>query len=239
MSVSHSKSFPSRRLQGRRGGRFIFEVAGPELLTLTLAPFLFTVLLMARAGNSLADPVAVCSSALGLFFLHVAAFLFNAFSGRSYARGRFREPSPWKSGYSKKGWASAQQVRLWAFMNAGLALVFGIPALYWQPILSLVVLAAAVCVLGLTWMPVSWVRWSASDLLVFLGLGPLLTIAAGTSGFGFFSVPALALGLACGSIAVVTLQMRQLENLFRAGKESFRTFIGAFDFDRAKLPCVL
>ena len=62
----------------------------------------------------------------------------------------------------------------------------------------------------------------------------MLTVASAIVAYGASRAEVILLGTAFGSLAVLTLQIRQLENLFRAGKDSFRTFIGAFEFDRAK-----
>ena len=135
----------------------------------------------------------------------------------------------------QKGWASAREVRMWAFVNAGLALACGLPALIVTPSLLAVVSVAAICVLGLSWISSRLARFGLSDIMVFVGLGPLLTAAASLVAIGKVPSQVLLLGTAFGASAVLTLQIRQLENLFRAGRDSFRTFIGAFDFDRARL----
>lgn len=213
--------------------KIYFRGCRPELLGLTIGPLLVTVLWMLMSGHAIVDPVAIVGAAFGLFFLHVAAFLFNDF--RDHMRGVDFANRRRGSQVIQKGWASAQQVKRWAFMNAGLAFLFGMPALFRHGLtIPAIVLAAIICVLGLTWMPPRLVRAGASDALVFLGLGPMLSAAASTVAFGIVPPQILWLGFALGAMAVLTLQIRQLENLFRAGQESFRTFIGAFDFDRAK-----
>ena len=47
------------------------------------------------------------------------------------------------------------------------------------------------------------------------------------------------LGLTFGALTVWVLQTRQLENLFRAKPEGFRTFLGFADFDRARVICIV
>jgi 1,4-dihydroxy-2-naphthoate polyprenyltransferase len=215
--------------------KIYFKACRPELLGLTLAPFLLTILWQwKQADTSIAFPISFSGALLGLFFLHVAAFLFNDF--RDHMQGVDLANRRRGSQVIQKGWASAREVRGWAIVNMCLALLCGGTALYWHPTpLSWIVLAAAVAVLALSWMP-SWLaKRGLSDLLVFAGLGPLLTIAAAITADGIVQPQVILLGTAFGSLAVLTLQVRQMENLFRAGQDSFRTFIGGLDFDRAKL----
>jgi 1,4-dihydroxy-2-naphthoate octaprenyltransferase len=101
-------------------------------------------------------------------------------------------------------------------------------------VLLAIVVVAAFLVLGLSWISARWSRFGVSDIMIFVGLGPLLTSAASLIVVGTVSPHVLLLGTAFGGMAVLTLQVRQLENLFRAGRDSFRTFIGAFDFDQAR-----
>lgn len=214
--------------------KIYFKACRPELLGLTLGPFFLTLLLLQKGlGLAFAHPSALIAAAFGLFFLHVSTFLFNDF--RDHMRGVDFANRKRGSQVIQKGWASAREVRVWAFMNAGLALLCGIPALILTPSLLLVVSVAAICVLGLSWVSPRLARFGISDIMVFVGLGPLLTSAASLVATGQVPPPVLLLGTAFGALAVLTLQIRQLENLFRAGRDSFRTFIGAFDFDRARL----
>jgi 1,4-dihydroxy-2-naphthoate octaprenyltransferase len=215
-----------------------FKACRPELLGLTLGPFALTVAFLWRqTGTAPIYPVSVLLSACGLFFLHVAAFLFNDF--RDHMLGVDLANRRRGSRVIQKGWASAKEVRVWAWVNAVLALVCGLPSvlLNWEELGPVILIAAAI-VLALSWMPPRLARKGILDLLVFLGLGPLLTSAASITGFGEVTGQVVLVGVAFGALAMLTLQMRQLENLFRAGQDSFRTFIGAFDFDRAR-KCVL
>jgi 1,4-dihydroxy-2-naphthoate polyprenyltransferase len=214
--------------------KIYFKACRPELLGLTLGPFLITVMWMQRELRlPIEQPYALLAAFLGLFFLHVSAFLFNDF--RDHMRGVDFANRRRGSQVIQKGWASASEVRMWALVNAGAALLFGIPAiaLHLEKLWPIVLMAAAL-VMALSWVSSKLAKVGLSDLLVFFGLGPLLAVAASISAFGFWKTNVLFIGTAFGCFAVLTLEIRQLENLFRAGKDSFRTFIGGFEFDRAK-----
>lgn len=225
---------PIREIKKPAWWKIYFKACRPELLGLTLGPFFVTLLLLLKGmQSSVSHPLAVIASGFGLFFLHVSAFLLNDF--RDHMRGVDFANRKRGSQVIQKGWASAREVRMWAFVNAGLALVCGGPALFVNPRLIAIVAVAAVCVIGLSWISSRLARFGLSDLMVFVGLGPLLTSAASLVAVGKVPAPVLLLGTAFGAMAVLTLQIRQVENLFRAGRDSFRTFIGAFDFDRARM----
>lgn len=225
---------PIQEIQKPTWWKIYFKACRPELLGLTLGPFFVTLLLLHKGmGLSFENPFALIAAAFGLFFLHVSAFLLNDF--RDHMRGVDFANRKRGSQVIQKGWASAREVRMWAFVNAGLALICGLPALIVTPKLFLVCSVAAICVLGLSWISSRLARFGLSDIMVFVGLGPLLTSAAALAAIGRVPSQVLLLGTAFGASAVLTLQIRQLENLFRAGRDSFRTFIGAFDFDRARM----
>lgn len=210
-----------------------FKACRPELLGLTLGPFLVTGLWTAKHLSGVTPLWTFVSAAFGLFFVHVAAFLFNDF--RDHMAGVDLANRKRGSQVIQMGWASAKEVRRWAFVNALLALLFGAPSLWLggKP-LVLVTLLGAIIVLLLSWGPLTLARYGLTDLLIFMGLGPLLSIAGSVSLTLNYSPQVIWLGTAFGSLAVLALQIRHLENLFRAGRESFRTFIGGVNFDHAK-----
>ena len=215
--------------------KIYFRACRPELLGLTLAPFLVTIMWMSRALKaSIEKPADIVTALLGLFFLHVSAFLFNDF--RDHMHGVDFANRRRGSQVIQKGWASASEVRMWAVVNASLALLFGIPAIFshfeqlWP-----IVIAAGGIVVSLSMISSKLARMGLSDLMVFFGLGPLLAVASILTAFGTWNSKVVLLGTAFGLLAVLTLELRQLENLFRAGKDSFRTFLGGFEFDRAKV----
>lgn len=214
--------------------KIYFKACRPELLGLTLAPFLIAAIWMMRLTESMiVNPLSFAAAVCGLFFLHVSAFLLNDF--RDHMHGVDFANRRRGSQVIQKGWASARAVRGWAGVNAGLALMCGLPALWlnWNTLLPIVIVAAAI-VIALSWISSRLAKAGISDLLVFFGLGPMLTMAGSIVAFGEIPGSVILLGTAFGGLAVLTLQIRQLENLFRAGKDSFRTFIGGFEFDRAK-----
>jgi 1,4-dihydroxy-2-naphthoate octaprenyltransferase len=211
--------------------KIYWRACRPELLGLTLGPFFVTGSLMANLNHQ--SPLfSWWVAALGLFFLHVSSFLFNDF--RDHMRGVDFANRRRGSQVIQKGWASAREVRGWAYVNAALALMCGIPALIAAPMLALFVASGAVLVLLLSGATSRLARFAIPDMMVFAGLGPLLTMASAMAYSEKAPRSVFLIGLALGSLAVLTLQVRQLENLFRAGRDSFRTFIGAFDFDRAR-----
>lgn len=203
----------------------------PELAPLTLGPA------MAAWFNhyaSLAQWTRWPSwfALLGVFFLHTAAFLFNDF--QDHVRGVDRVNRRRGSQVIQKGWVTALQMRRWAWVNAGLAVLFGIPAFFNAPLELFVV-----CVLaGLALMTImqSWGRrWGLCDLALFMLFGPLLTVGTALASFARFNLADIFLGFALGALSVWVIHVRQIEFLFRSKPEMFRTLLGFLPFERARI----
>lgn len=133
----------------------------------------------------------------------------------------------------QKGWVSAAAMKKWAWLNFGLAILFGVPAFLHAPLALTWICGGAV--LGLSVLLMNrFARWGASDIALVFLFGPLLTSGIALASFGVFNQRDLVLGAALGTFAAWVLQARQFENLFRAQATSFRTFLGFWNFDRAR-----
>lgn len=206
----------------------------PELIALTLGPALATW------ANHRGTPAWTNWSAwlavLGVFFLHVATFVYNDVV--DHVRGSDRLNRHRGSRVIQKGWTTAARMRTWAKVNLALALACGLPAFVRAPVeLAFITGTAGVALLILL---KNWgTRRGACDLAITALFGPLLTTGVAYASFGAADVSDVALGAAFGLITLWVFQVRQFENLFRASPKSFRTFIGYLNFDGARLTCVV
>lgn len=208
-----------------------FKSCRPELASLTLGP-------AASAWLNHYSPNAQWTrwpswfALLGIFFLHTAAFLYNDFQG--HVQGVDRINRQRGSQVIQKGWVTAAAVRRWAWVNAALALLFGLPAFLNAP-LEL----AAVCIFAGTALAVisqSWgKRWGLCDLALLALFGPLLTCGIALASFAQFNQGDIWLGLAYGLLTVWVFHVRQFGSMFRSKPESFRTFLAYRTFDFARL----
>jgi 1,4-dihydroxy-2-naphthoate polyprenyltransferase len=207
----------------------------PQLLPLTLGP---SVVAWLAHGPALETwrPVVSWLSLLGVFFLHVAVCIWNDVF--DHIQGSDRLSSSRGSRVIQKGWTTAHEMSRWGWVNAGLALACGVPALWLWPMPLLVICVLA---MGAVWIWTRATRWSsrwaragAMDVSVFLLFGPLLTLATATASFGEWSAVHVWLGVFFGLVTLWVLQVRQLADLFRARPKGFRTFLASLSFDRAK-----
>ncbi|MGE4133535.1 MAG: prenyltransferase [Bdellovibrionales bacterium] len=168
---------------------------------------------------------------LGIFFLQTAVLLFIDYQDHMQGADRVnRRRGP---RVIQKGWVTAVAVRRYAWINAGVALAFGLPALSMAPFeLAVLCAISAVAILAVT---SRWTRrWGLSDLGFFALFGPLLTTGVALASFAEFTSSDLLLGGVFGATALWVFHVRQFEFLFRSKAENFRTFLFFFPFDRAK-----
>lgn len=202
----------------------------PELLGLTMGP---AVAAWLNQRERLSEWARWPSwfALLGVFFLHVAASLMN--DVQDHLRGLDRQMGRRGSQVIQKGWVSAASMRRWAWVNAALAVVFGIPALLNAPLTLLwICILAGLSLSALLSHRVT--RWGVADVAQALLFGPLLTMGIALASFGRTTWNDAILGCAFGALSVWVMQMRQFEYLFRAKPEGFRTFLGFLAFDRAR-----
>lgn len=168
---------------------------------------------------------------IGIFFLHTAAFLYNDF--QDHVQGVDRLNHNRGSQVIQKGWVTAAALRQYAWINAGLALLFGLPAFFNAPfeLTTLCFLAGfALAVISQKWGR----RWGLCDLAMLMLFGPLLTCGIALASFARFNLSDIVLGLALGSLTLWVFHVRQFGFLFRSKPEMFRTCIAWMPFDRAR-----
>jgi 1,4-dihydroxy-2-naphthoate octaprenyltransferase len=206
----------------------------PELLGLTMGPAI-AAWLDGRQWMQEWNRWPSWLALLGVFFLHTAMCVLS--DVQDHLRGLDRVNRRQGSQVIQKGWVSARQMQRWAYLNFALAALFGGPALFHAP-----AQLAVVCALALLCMVAvllnRWARWGVSDLALALLFGPLLTSGIALASFGTCQWRDVVLGVAFGGLTAWSLQFRQFENIFRSRPEGFRTFLTAWDFDRAKVICL-
>lgn len=221
---------PVEQIKSPSWWRIYFRAARPELLPLTLGPAIVAWLSHPQSLPQWTRWPSWCAI-LGIFFLHVATFLFN--DVHDHLRGGDRANLRRGSRVIQKGWVTAEAMRRWAWVNFGLAFLFGVPAFLNAPLPLLGVCALAASALIILTRNIG-TAWGLCDVSLFLLFGPLLTLGTAMAGFRTASEIDLLTGLAFGTLSLWIFQIRQFENLFRARSESFRTFLGFRTFDRAR-----
>lgn len=173
---------------------------------------------------------------MGIFFLHTATFLYNDF--QDHVQGVDRLNHNRGSQVIQKGWVTAAALKRWAWVNGGLALLFGLPAFFNAPAklaLLLVVAGLALAVIAQRWGR----RWGLVDLALLLLFGPLLTCGIALASFANCNEGDVALGVALGALTLWVFHVRQFGFLFRSKPDTFRTALANLSFDRARIVVVV
>jgi 1,4-dihydroxy-2-naphthoate octaprenyltransferase len=226
---------PIEQLAAPPWWKIYFFSCRPELAPLVLGP---TMAAWLNHRDSLSDWARWPSwlALAGIFFLNTAAFLYNDVQDHVHGRDRLNRRRG--SQVIQKGWVSAAEMKKWSLVNLLLAIGFGVPAFLNAPLQLTAVCALAL--LSLSVLMRNWgTRWGLCDLASVLLFGPLLTSGVALASFGEASWRDGFLGLALGATALWVFQVRQFEDLFRAKPESFRTFLGHLNFDRARWAVVV
>jgi 1,4-dihydroxy-2-naphthoate octaprenyltransferase len=210
--------------------RIYLRSCRPELLGLTMGP---AVAAWLNHHGQLSEWARWPSwfALAGIFFLHTAAFLLN--DVQDHVRGSDRLNRRRGSQVIQKGWVPAAAMQRWAWLNLGMAALFGLPAFLNAPGALEFVCGGAVLCFGLILWNIG-TRWGLGDLAVALLFGPLLTAGIALASFGVTSWRDLVLGAAFGALTLWTFQVRQFEHLFRSKPDGFHTFIAYLGFDRAR-----
>lgn len=207
-----------------------FWSARPELFGLTLGPAMAAWLLHVHALHEWTKWPS-WFALIGLFFLHTAVFLLN--DVQDHLRGFDRLNHRRGSQVIQKGWVTAKAMARWAWVNAGLAVLFGVPAFLKAPLALAVICAMAAGALAVVLTKFA-VRFGACDIALTLLFGPLLVSGIALASFGETFPQDATLGFALGLLTLWVFQVRQFEDLFRARSENFRTFLGHMSFDQAR-----
>lgn len=226
---------PLEKIKQPAWWKIYFRSCRPELLPLTLAP---AVAAWLSHPGEFQQWTRVTSwlAMIGVLFLHTAMFLYN--DVQDHLRGADRSNFRRGSRVIQKGWVTAFQMRRWALVNGGLAVLFGGAAFFNSPLAFLTICLAAGVALAVIAMN-RWTAWGASDLAIFLLFGPLLTAGVAVASYGVMGPIDFLIGSAYGVLTLWVFQIRQFENLFRSKPESFYTFLGHCTFDRARLIVVI
>ncbi len=209
--------------------KIYFKSSRPELLALLMGPACAAWL---NHSHSLNEWTRIPSwmALAGLFFLHTAVFILNDVQDHIHGLDRLNHRRG--SQVIQKGWASAAEMKRWAWVNAILALLFGAPSFLNAPLeLFAICLIAALSIFVV--IKNVGTRWGLCDLALLLLFGPLITMGIAYASFGESHIQDFVLGLATGSLSVWVFQVRQFEDLFRAKPQSLRSFLGYLNFDRA------
>ena len=195
---------------------------------------IFLVYVQSQLNLSLYDPVTFGTSALGALCLMVAANLRNDYQDHISGLDRIYMHSGSRA--IQNGWVTAKQMRNWSYVYLIFGVLAACRALLIYP--STLMIAGLVLLLGIFGMSSFssglkhrlWSEW-----MIFLMLGPLLTIGMQISSGGQLTIETLLLGTAAGWLSVFFLHLKNFEQLMIIDKAHFANTIWWLGFERAKI----
>lgn len=210
----------------------IWKGLRPSLITITLSPVILALTILSAKGEALNVAVAI-SSVAALMFLHFAAFLLNDYY--DHLKGVDQTNRKRGSRIIQNGWIPAWEVKTWGLVNVGLGVVAGIPALLSDPLLiGGLGVFALMTVIGFSRAKKGFKETGLGEFLIFLCLGPLLTIGFSTAVADKAPPSVWMIGFVFGWMASLIFQIRHLEDLVTTAQNRQGNLIHRLGFDRAK-----
>jgi 1,4-dihydroxy-2-naphthoate octaprenyltransferase len=218
--------------------RAVWQLMRPYSVILSAAPMLaiYFFCLVRDIGLKHFQNLIALSSFAGVIFFHIALNLFNDYG--DHIRGRDRLRPRGGSRVIQKGWLTAKDVRIWAWVWACAALLCGLPAIFFAggnfnfdlivvSICALVGFEFAFQKLGLKYR--GW-----AEITGFALTGPLLAAAFAWAISGRLYWGELLLGSFFGSIALMYFHSANLENIMADSQAGVRTWATRAGFDASK-----
>ena len=210
----------------------IFKGIRPLYLTMTLTSPALCLAEYYQQGQ-VPDWLLVSSILLCLTFLHFSIFLFNDY--KDHIEEVDRNQSKRKRGIIQRGWATAREVKRWAYVNFVLGAICSVPAVLERPAFVLGMGAIVV----LTFLAVSQLQAKLSqkglnEYLVSLSLGPLLAYGFSYTVFGGYHVFIIFLCVIFGWLASLVFQTKYLEEMVATYQNKRESLIARMGFDKSK-----
>ncbi|MCB0365984.1 MAG: prenyltransferase [Bdellovibrionaceae bacterium] len=213
--------------------RVLWQGFRPLLLPLTLGP-VATVLIFSLASGWSINWWMALSSVLAVLSWHGAAFLLNDYN--DHWAGVDRLTRFGGSQIIQCGWITAARAKTWALWFFGLGLLLGLPALTHHTWSMLLIGALAmVLVLSFSYAGKGFKSLGLGNLLVFLGMGPLLTAGFSLAVSGRVQPAIFIIGSLYGIGASLCIQLRNMENLMADSQAKTGTLVSRLGFEKSKL----
>ncbi len=201
----------SQDLQKPSQLKVILKAIRLDSLGMTLAPCLSVLSYLLSQERSI-DWVIVITALLGALFFHISVNALNDVEDHMRLvdlPGTLRG-----SGVIQKGWMSAKQLSLFAYIALLLGTVFGLPAVLKQPIFLLGIGSAAVLgVLAYSSKPFGMKYRALGETFVFFLMGPLLSTGFALAVSGMASWPIGLIGCFFGFLSAAVLHTNNLQDI--------------------------
>ncbi len=210
----------------------------PETWVLSLAPMVSVLGLLPAASVDFSG-AQVFSAIAGIIALHAAINLFDDF--HDHMRGWDRVDSHGGARVLAQGWLKAGEVRALAWVLFLLSCLAGMYILFVRSAgpLSLVAVVAFLAGLEFAVSRFGLKYRGFAELAAWFMFGPLLTVGLNWALTGGWSVSALALGALFGSVALLSIHLKNFESILIDGQARLQTWPVRAGFDASKTFTVL
>lgn len=213
-------------------GKILWVGFRPALMPLTLGTAL-SVICLGYINEWVMRTGVVFSSLMALICWHGMAFLLNDYL--DHYSGRDLRSNHRGSRIIQKGWMTAHQVLISAKIFGGLGVLLGVPSVCYSPDALLVVgVMGLLAILGFSFLKGKKKYRGWGLLLVFFGMGPLLTLGLSLALFGQFNFLVLNWGVLFGLTASLCIQLRNLETILVDFQSRSPTVVNRLGFDKSK-----
>lgn len=194
---------------------------------------MYVILVKNTADKTILDPMVVIFSTLGILFTYIAVNLRNDFT--DHMKGLDRINPRAGSRVIQRGWMTAAQVKNWANLFVGLALVLASVVIFAFPVVvGVVMLTFLVGVWAQFLKKGSFKYHRGGEVLMFLLLGPLLTTGFHISIAGAWDLESLFLGVLWGWLVVFLQHIKNFEFIMINSQAGFHNTVTWLGFDKTK-----
>lgn len=194
---------------------------------------MYLILVKNTADKTLLDPVVVVLSTFGILCTYIAVNLRNDFT--DHIKGIDRINPKAGSRVIQRGWMTAEQVKSWAHIFVGMAIIAASMVVFAFPRVLGVVL---VTFLVGTWAQFlkkgSFKYQKGGEIFVFLLLGPLLTTGYQISIAGTWDMESVVLGSIWGWLVVFLQHLKNFEFIMINSQAGYHNTVTWLGFDKSK-----
>lgn len=212
--------------------QFILETYRFRKFLFVLFP-MFLVLVKNYADNSIRDQFGLVLGTVGILTAYVSAILRNDYS--DHMQGIDRINPRQASSALMKGWVTAKQLKKWSNAFLYFALICGMPLMIAYPMIAFVLSLALVLGIWAQYQEQkSFKHHIGGELILFLLLGPLLTLGYQLSMGGVYDKEVVIIGFLWGWLMMFMHQLTMLSDIVVYSQAGFKNTVTWLGFDRGK-----
>lgn len=194
---------------------------------------LFLVLTKNIADKTFFEPLTTIVATLGVLVAFIAVNLRNDYM--DHMKGVDRVLPNSGSRAIQKGWVTAAQVRSYSTLLLFVAILSALPIVFAFPVISIPIAGGLVLGLWAQFQKTNSFKYQiGGELLIFLLLGPLLTIGYQLSMGAPYDPESFWLGCLWGWLVLFVVHLRNFANILPSAQAGFTNTVNWLGFDKAR-----